>query len=1609
MRRAIPVVLALIAAVPLTAQVVVSPNLERGISPGKAFDVGDIDDVNLFNGNLNVSIPLGQTYQVNGTLSYGLRLNYSGNAWEFATRQTYVTESGICASPCRILKTYTWAFPAAANAGWGWNVSLGGLTYEAGNWRYDSPDGGRHQFYQSLHPTDCAPGSCPAGVFYTRDGTYLRLTQTSTGFKLEFPDGTYQLYTSIGTNGTQLTSINDRFGNTLTISYNDSAIPDAGYGGDTWHLHDSVGRDQYVYFKPVASYEEGNGSGANAATPVPHQAVAEVWLKAFDGGTLKYKFHYVGESNGTWATLNRPCGGDPDPALSEQTNATLLSSVEIRDASGLLTSYSMQHEAPGPDCSYTGSTSGALTQLQLPTGAIIHWNYDTYSFPAVYNDSVDSLLQFTPGVVERTVADGSGVFSKTTYDPEKNLTDQPWREDTTTVTTYDVTKDASRPIVRTITHFNVCHVISSVANEPGGATCDNDRVAEYGLPVSPITSDSSGRRLSSETLEPHTDGTWSTRKATYLRYECDTANSVPYDTNRRVISERTAYTDDTAVADTNYDQFDGVGHYRQIQMTGFTAGNSHTQFTNYNPDRGTYSGSGVTIPGTFTPLPTTSPWILNTYTYTTATEASGGSPVAMTQYCFDATSGFLTRRRAITADVTNTASPTLAASDTLAVFTNDGSGNVGTEEYYGGDEKTAPVSSDCSASITGSSSYGIHHDYDHGSLKISRYEDATGSALSFKTVDRSIDANTGFAKYQCEAASATVDCDSTDGLRTAFLFDVLGRLTYVKRPQGAWTHYAYQFAPPKVDQYDNPNGQTTESTNILAHIVMTFDVLGRPVTELRDLPANVITQKKTTYNALGWKTSESEWAVSPHLATTFTYDALGRATNVAAPDGSHVSMSYTGASSMQRTVSVMTANASPPGTAVTTTEFYDRQGRLLQIQEPAPGTLTEYEYDYAGRLISVCQNKNGTACGQPRTFTYDNRGFLLSEKHPEKGQFGNGTTFYDQHDARGHVLRRHDGSANGPFDLTFAYDRAERPVSISETRMMNGFNRTLKSYTYGTSNGTNDYRNGRITQAVRQNWADVPGSGTFNLQVTEDYTYGETDGAVSARTTSQYDCIVDSTHTCQFIAGTPKRRFSQQFTYDGLGHTKTLTYPDCSYECGSPSIAPPTVTYTYDHGLLMSVAAPFDPQTPQPQNSTLTYSENGMVHVVTHSNGVTDTIEPDPGMQRPLSISTANALDSATCTAPTISSQPAATTILSGHTATLTVTASGDSAQSLTYQWYIGTSGDTSQPTVSNASSITVSPTATTSYWVRVQNGCTAPNSVSSSTATVTVCTTPSITTQPANVTITSGTEATLTVGASGSSLTYQWYVRTGTTDTAIPGATGSSTTVQPSQTSIYWVQVTGCQNQTASSSLATVTVASPPAAPTSITATFDPSTFNSQPTINVVWTGGTAGAGIDHYQLERTFNGGAYTTIASVYPPATSYADGPLTQGVAYVYRVRTVDANRVVSAPSLPDAAGIIILNNDPASTSPPTFIRGSDVGQLRQAIDMLRHAAGLGLVWALYGPETGAIQAQTFLDMRKALDEARSALGLPGIAYARDPLLAGASPVLATDINEIRIGVK
>lgn len=157
---------------------------------------------------------------------------------------------------------------------------------------------------------------------------------------------------------------------------------------------------------------------------------------------------------------------------------------------------------------------------------------------------------------------------------------------------------------------------------------------------------------------------------------------------------------------------------------------------------------------------------------------------------------------------------------------------------------------------------------------------------------------------------------------------------------------------------------------------------------------------------------------------------------------------------------------------------------------------------------------------------------------------------------------------------------------------------------------------------------------------------------------------------------------------------------------------------------------------------------------------------------------------------PSIISQTVSVSAFAGQPVPLSVDVSGP--PTLTYQWYVGTSGNTAQPLIDATSAAFTTPplTATTDYWVRISNG---SGSVDSSTLTATICVPPVIATPPASMTTAPGRTAVISVSATGGNLSYQWYRgSSGDTSNPIAGATNPTVVTQPvTATTSFWARIT--------------------------------------------------------------------------------------------------------------------------------------------------------------------------------------------------------------------------
>lgn len=173
------------------------------------------------------------------------------------------------------------------------------------------------------------------------------------------------------------------------------------------------------------------------------------------------------------------------------------------------------------------------------------------------------------------------------------------------------------------------------------------------------------------------------------------------------------------------------------------------------------------------------------------------------------------------------------------------------------------------------------------------------------------------------------------------------------------------------------------------------------------------------------------------------------------------------------------------------------------------------------------------------------------------------------------------------------------------------------------------------------------------------------------------------------------------------------------------------------------------------------------------------------------------------CTPPSINVQPFSAQIVSGNSTQLFVGAAGTAP--LSYQWFIGASGDTSTPvTGGTTSAIVVSPATTTSYWVRVSGQCAPVANSIAAVVVVEVCVPPQILGTLKDQTVLAGTIVSLSVNVTGTNANVSWFA-----NGSLIAFGPTLTTVPLTQTTQFRAHATNACG-VADSNLVTITVTPP-------------------------------------------------------------------------------------------------------------------------------------------------------------------------------------------------------
>lgn len=346
------------------------------------------------------------------------------------------------------------------------------------------------------------------------------------------------------------------------------------------------------------------------------------------------------------------------------------------------------------------------------------------------------------------------------------------------------------------------------------------------------------------------------------------------------------------------------------------------------------------------------------------------------------------------------------------------------------------------------------------------------------------DFSSGMVTSAIDANAKTTTFSYADAQGSA---DPLNRLKRVDLPGGGRATYTY------VDEH--PCGAYVETHRLLdssgreAKSWQFFDGLGRPYLgeayENQD-PANIFLRVDTRYDWQGrvsqvsspYRTSGCTAQANPAGQwTTTEYDALGRVRRITTPDGARVQTEYDGlrtlvtdpadrqrmtrVDGLGRLAEVWEIKAADPQNMdpwLASITFPQRQG----VPSVSAGYRTSYVYDVLGNLRTVSQPA-GAQAGQVRTYVYDSLSRLTSATNPESGTVGY------TYDPNGNLLTKTD--ARG-VQTSYAYDRLNRNIITSYSNITPDTPTVLRKYDFAANGKGMPYLTQQIGSTASATYVD---------------------------------------------------------------------------------------------------------------------------------------------------------------------------------------------------------------------------------------------------------------------------------------------------------------------------------------------------------------------------------------------------------------------------------------------------------------------------------------------------------------------------------------------------------
>jgi RHS repeat-associated protein len=350
-----------------------------------------------------------------------------------------------------------------------------------------------------------------------------------------------------------------------------------------------------------------------------------------------------------------------------------------------------------------------------------------------------------------------------------------------------------------------------------------------------------------------------------------------------------------------------------------------------------------------------------------------------------------------------------------------------------------------------------------------------------------------------------------NGLTATFTYDAWGRKTLEVRPDGNRTAYAYRLcnalsagepACPTLAVYvvetTPQNASGTQNGPIGA---VYYDKLDRVVRKAAqsesDFSSLVWSLVDTTYDNLGRTVSTTQpyyAGATPTVASTLTYDAIGRVIQTTAADSSCQATTYAVG---VKTVTDMVASSGCTAASAMTTTYSD--SHVVTKVVDAANNPTSYKFDAFGNLLSITDPS-----GNVSSATYNIRGWRMSATDPDAG--ATAATY----DALGQKLTSTDATG---ATTTFSYDSLGRMY-----QRVNG-TQTTDTWNYDTA--------GALGQ----------------LLLSKRYSGVGTSGSVIASHSYTYDSLVRLSTEAISANGASSDRQTFKYSYNSDGRLASVTRP----------------------------------------------------------------------------------------------------------------------------------------------------------------------------------------------------------------------------------------------------------------------------------------------------------------------------------------------------------------------------------------------------------------------------------------------------------------------------------